>query len=132
MSCAGRRDTIGGMRLPTPRRASGAPRLLASFAAYSLGVVALVVWVGHDDSPWVLALAVAVMLGLAAMLLLSVGLNDERVSPWMSAKLAARLLDRGAAVDVRTDRAGHGMTASPRQIAARVADIWTFFAQHLS
>ena len=72
MSCAGRRGTIGGMRLPTPRRASGAPRLLASFAAYSLGVVALVVWVGHDDSPWVLALAVAVMLGLAAMLLLSV------------------------------------------------------------
>ena len=65
-------------------------------------------------------------------LLLSVGLNDERVSPWMSAKLAARLLDRGAAVAVRTDRAGHGMTASPRQIAARVADMWTFFAQRLS
>ncbi|MEO6772943.1 MAG: prolyl oligopeptidase family serine peptidase [Kofleriaceae bacterium] len=64
-------------------------------------------------------------------LLLSVGLNDERVSPWMSAKLAARLLDRDAAVAVRTDRAGHGMTASPRQIAARLADIWTFFTQQL-
>jgi prolyl oligopeptidase PreP (S9A serine peptidase family) len=50
----------------------------------------------------------------------------------MSAKLAARLLDRGASVAVRTDRAGHGMTASPRQIATRVADIWTFFAQRLS
>jgi prolyl oligopeptidase len=65
-------------------------------------------------------------------LLLSVGLNDERVSPWMTAKLAARVLDRGGSVDVRTDRAGHGMTASPRQIAARVADTWTFFAQRLS
>ena len=65
-------------------------------------------------------------------LLLSVGLNDERLSSWMSAKLAARLLDRGAAVEIRTDRAGHGMTASPHQIAARLADVWTFFAQQLS
>ena len=65
-------------------------------------------------------------------LLLSVGLNDERLSFWMSAKLAARLLDRGAQVEIRTDRAGHGMTASPHQTAARLADVWTFFALQLS
>jgi len=65
-------------------------------------------------------------------LLLSIGLNDERLSPWMSAKLAARLFDRGADVAIRTDRAGHGMTASPHQTAARIADLWTFFAQRLS
>jgi prolyl oligopeptidase len=87
-----------------------------------------------DDAATLAAMDVYVAAATASFppLLLSVGLNDERVSPWMSAKLAARLLDRGAAVEVRTDRAGHGMTASPRQIAARLADIWTFFAQRLS
>jgi hypothetical protein len=59
------------MRFPTSRHASGRPPLLASFAAYSLGVVAMVVWVGHDDSVWVLALAVAVTLGLVSALLLT-------------------------------------------------------------
>jgi prolyl oligopeptidase len=87
-----------------------------------------------DDAATLAAMDVYAAAATASFppLLLSVGLNDERVSPWMSAKLAARLLDGGAAVDVRTDRAGHGMTASPRQIAARVADMWTFFAQRLS
>jgi prolyl oligopeptidase len=64
-------------------------------------------------------------------LLLTVGLNDERVSPWMSAKVAARLGAAGNAVLVRVDHEGHGMTATSAQKARRLADTWAFFATRL-
>lgn len=64
-------------------------------------------------------------------ILLSVGINDERVSPWMTSKLAARLLANHNPVAVRVDHEGHGMTASPAQIASRLADTWAFFATRL-
>jgi hypothetical protein len=57
------------MRIPRTRQSPTAPPLLASFAAYTLGMVAMVVWVARDDSPWILALAAVVLLGLVAMLL---------------------------------------------------------------
>ena len=63
--------------------------------------------------------------------LLVVGLNDERVSPWMSAKFAARLQATGTGRTValiRTDDAdGHGAAGSTRdQEIQRMADEWTF------
>jgi prolyl oligopeptidase len=64
-------------------------------------------------------------------LLITVGLNDERVSPWMSAKVAARLGASGNDVFVRVDHEGHGMTATAAQRARRLADTWAFFATRL-
>jgi hypothetical protein len=61
------------MRIPRARQSPTAPPLLASFAAYTLGMVAMVVWVARDDSPWILALAAVVLLGLVAMLLRTLG-----------------------------------------------------------
>ncbi|MEO8846465.1 MAG: prolyl oligopeptidase family serine peptidase [Kofleriaceae bacterium] len=64
-------------------------------------------------------------------LLITLGLNDERVSPWMSAKVAARLAAAGNEVFVRVDHDGHGMTATSAQRARRLADTWAFFATRL-
>jgi prolyl oligopeptidase len=64
-------------------------------------------------------------------MLITVGLNDERVSPWMSAKVAARLGAAGNDVFVRVDHEGHGMTATAAQRARRLADTWAFFATRL-
>jgi prolyl oligopeptidase len=64
-------------------------------------------------------------------ILLSVGVNDERVSPWMTSKFAARLLEHHNPVAIRVDHDGHGMTASPAQIASRLADTWAFFVARL-
>ena len=64
--------------------------------------------------------------------LITVGLNDERVSPWMSAKVVARLEAANNPVFVRVDREGHGMTATSAQLAQRLADTWAFFAARLT
>ncbi len=62
--------------------------------------------------------------------LLVVGLNDRRVEPWMSAKFAARALDRFGAsrlVLIRTDpEAGHGIGSARDQTVEQWADIHAF------
>jgi prolyl oligopeptidase len=64
-------------------------------------------------------------------MIVTVGLNDQRVSPWMSAKLVARLRAArpdGAAVLLRIDaEAGHGRGSTRAQELALVADVWSFF-----
>jgi prolyl oligopeptidase len=62
--------------------------------------------------------------------LFTVGLNDGRVAPWMSGKMAARLQSAttsGRPVLVRTDRdAGHGINSTRDQVYAERADVWAF------
>ena len=62
--------------------------------------------------------------------LLTVGLNDRRVEPWMSAKFAARALSRFGErniIAIRTDAdAGHGIGSTRVQIIQEAADIYTF------
>lgn len=62
--------------------------------------------------------------------LLTVGLNDRRVEPWMSAKYAARALqlfgDRRLVL-MRTDpEAGHGIGSARSQLVEQYADVWAF------
>ena len=63
--------------------------------------------------------------------IVTVGLNDQRVAPWMSAKLVARLRAArpdGAPVLLRVDdRGGHGQGATRAQELALTADVWSFF-----
>lgn len=60
----------------------------------------------------------------------TVGLNDRRVAPWMTGKMAARLqvaTTSGKPVLVRIDPdAGHGIGSSRDQAYAEVADVWSF------
>jgi prolyl oligopeptidase len=60
----------------------------------------------------------------------TVGVNDHRVAPWMSAKMAARLLassTSGKPILVRIDRdAGHGLGSTRDQTFAERADVWSF------
>ncbi|HTU12199.1 MAG TPA: prolyl oligopeptidase family serine peptidase [Allosphingosinicella sp.] len=62
--------------------------------------------------------------------LLLVGLNDRRVAPWMSAKYAARALDRFGSrrlVLIRTDpEAGHGIGSANEQLIETWTDAFTF------
>jgi len=62
--------------------------------------------------------------------LLTIGLNDRRVDPWMSAKFAARALARFGAsrlVLIRTDpEAGHGIGSARDQQIEQQADIIAF------
>lgn len=62
--------------------------------------------------------------------LVTVGLNDRRVAPWMSAKFAARALDRFGdrrLVLIRTDpEAGHGVGSARQQTVEQWADIFAF------
>lgn len=62
--------------------------------------------------------------------LFAVGLNDKRVAPWMSAKMAARLLassTSGRPILVRTESdAGHGVGSTRGQALAERADIFSF------
>ena len=73
-------------------------------------------WLAHaEDSPdW----------------MLTVGLNDRRVTPWMSAKFAARALARFGdhhLVLIRTDpEAGHGIGSTRDQVVEERADIYAF------
>jgi prolyl oligopeptidase len=61
---------------------------------------------------------------------LTVGLNDHRVEPWMSAKLAARALERFGdtrLVFIRADsEAGHGVGSTRDQAIEEWADIYSF------
>ena len=62
--------------------------------------------------------------------LLVVGLNDRRVEPWMSAKFAARALDRFGEqrlILVRTDeKAGHGIGSARSQLVDQYTDMFAF------
>jgi len=62
--------------------------------------------------------------------LLTAGMNDPRVEPWETAKMAARLqaaTTSGKPILLRLDyEAGHGIGATKRQIEEETADIWTF------
>ncbi len=60
----------------------------------------------------------------------TVGLNDHRVAPWMTAKMAARLrasTTSGKPVVIRVDSdAGHGIGSTRDQGFAERADVWAF------
>ena len=61
----------------------------------------------------------------------TVGLHDHRVAPWMTAKMAARMLASSTAkrpILVRLDvDAGHGPGSMRVQKFAELADVWSFF-----
>jgi prolyl oligopeptidase len=61
----------------------------------------------------------------------TVGLHDHRVAPWMSAKMAARMLALSTSrrpILVRVDvDAGHGHGSTREQTFAERADVWSFF-----
>lgn len=63
--------------------------------------------------------------------LLTHGINDPRVEPWMSAKTTARLqaaTASGKPVLFRVDyHAGHGIGSTRQQRLAELADVWSFF-----
>jgi prolyl oligopeptidase len=63
--------------------------------------------------------------------LFTIGLNDYRVAPWMTGKLAARMLaanTSGKPVLVRVESdAGHGIGSTRDQEAAETADAYAFF-----
>jgi len=67
--------------------------------------------------------------------LLTTGINDPRVEPWMSAKMAARLqvaTTSGKPVLLRIDYdAGHGFGSTKRQQNEQNADIYGFLFQQL-
>ena len=62
--------------------------------------------------------------------LLTHGINDPRVEPWMSAKMTARLqaaTGSGRPVLFRVDYdAGHGIGSTKRQRQEQTADSWAF------
>jgi prolyl oligopeptidase len=61
----------------------------------------------------------------------TVGLNDHRVPPWMSGKMAARLRvasTSGKPIWIRVDTdSGHGIGSTRDQAFAERADVWAFF-----
>lgn len=63
--------------------------------------------------------------------LFTIGLNDRRVAPWMTAKMAARLqaaTSGSGPILIRIDAdAGHGVGSTRDQALAERADIWAFF-----
>jgi prolyl oligopeptidase len=63
--------------------------------------------------------------------LLTTGMNDPRVTPWMPAKMTARLqaaTTSGRPVLLRVDyEAGHGIGASRKQQEEEFADVFSFF-----
>ena len=68
--------------------------------------------------------------------LLTTGINDPRVEPWMSAKMAARLqaaTTSNKPVLLRIDYdAGHGFGSTKRQRNEQAADIYAFLFQQLA
>ena len=62
--------------------------------------------------------------------LLTTGINDPRVEPWQSAKMAARLqaaTASGKPILLRVDyEAGHGIGSTKKQNEELMADIWSF------
>jgi prolyl oligopeptidase len=67
--------------------------------------------------------------------LLTTGINDSRVEPWMSAKMAARLqaaTASGKPILLRVDYdAGHGIDSTKQQRNEELADIFAFLFQQL-
>jgi prolyl oligopeptidase len=61
----------------------------------------------------------------------TIGLNDARVSPWMTGKMAARMQAQttsGRPIAIRIDEdAGHGPGSTRDQAFAERADVWSFF-----
>jgi len=61
--------------------------------------------------------------------LFTIGLNDKRVAPWMTGKMAARLqasTTSGKPVLIRLDPdAGHGIGSTRDQAYAERADVWS-------
>ncbi|HEY8560864.1 MAG TPA: prolyl oligopeptidase family serine peptidase [Pyrinomonadaceae bacterium] len=68
--------------------------------------------------------------------MLTHGINDPRVEPWMSAKMAARLLEASASgkpVLLRIDYdAGHGFGSTKKQRNEENADVYAFLLQQLA
>ncbi|HLX95385.1 MAG TPA: prolyl oligopeptidase family serine peptidase [Verrucomicrobiae bacterium] len=62
--------------------------------------------------------------------MLTTGINDPRVEPWQSAKMAARLqaaTTSGKPILLRVDyEAGHGIGSTKKQNEEQRADVWTF------
>lgn len=62
--------------------------------------------------------------------LFTVGLNDKRVAPWMTGKMAARMLaatTSGKPILIRVEGdAGHGIGSTRDQSYAERADVWAF------
>ena len=60
----------------------------------------------------------------------TVGMNDRRVAPWMTGKMAARLQaasTSGKPVLIRIDAdAGHGVGSGRDQVSAQLADVYSF------
>jgi prolyl oligopeptidase len=69
-------------------------------------------------------------------IMLTTGINDPRVEPWMSAKMAARLqaaTASGKPVLLRVDYdAGHGIGSTKKQRDEELADSYAFLFQQLS
>ena len=69
-------------------------------------------------------------------MLVTIGINDQRVSPWQSAKFAARYLQRAGGDSlllVRTDsNAGHAAGLGRDQVAELYADIYAFALDRVS
>ena len=67
--------------------------------------------------------------------MLTHGINDPNVEPWMSAKMAARLQEAtssGKPVLLRIDYdAGHGQGSAKNQVNEQNADIYAFLFQQL-
>ena len=65
----------------------------------------------------------------------TIGLNDHRVAPWMTAKMAARLQASTTSkrpILVRVERdAGHGVGSTRDQGFAEKADVWSFFLDQM-
>ncbi len=61
----------------------------------------------------------------------TVGLHDHRVAPWMTTKMAARLMalsTSGKPIAIRVDAdAGHGIGSTRDQAFDQRADMWSFF-----
>ncbi|HSD88219.1 MAG TPA: prolyl oligopeptidase family serine peptidase, partial [Kofleriaceae bacterium] len=65
----------------------------------------------------------------------TIGLNDHRVAPWMTGKMAARLMastssKRPILIRVDTD-AGHGVGSTREQGFSEKADVWAFFLERM-
>jgi prolyl oligopeptidase len=63
--------------------------------------------------------------------LFTVGLHDGRVAPWMTGKMAARMMTAttsGRPILIRVEPdAGHGIGSTRDQAYAERADVWSFF-----
>jgi prolyl oligopeptidase len=63
-------------------------------------------------------------------IIFTVGMNDKRVAPWMTGKMAARVQatsTSGKPVVIRIDAdAGHGVGSTRDQVSAELSDVYSF------